>query len=200
MCLHLWEVTPLSWQNFWWGLSVERSLSCAECVDFFKKSHPMNILQQTAVAIKQKCIWFRYQQNTCSITWILNQKLCQTSNFFIVSAEKVSWKQNHTPELINADLKVPFQEDGLLGRNSSSLVWMRQLVPFWSTVRQHLCHWGCSPGLWDVSCQQGREDSTWLRLQPCKAPAALRGLACCSFSISCKKEFSFLCQHLWCSL
>lgn len=42
--------------------------------------------------------------------------------FFIVSAEKVSWKRNHTPELINADLKVPFQGDGLLGRNSSSLV------------------------------------------------------------------------------
>lgn len=42
--------------------------------------------------------------------------------FFIVSAEKVSWERNHTPELINADLKVPFQGDGLLGRNSSSLV------------------------------------------------------------------------------
>lgn len=65
--------------------------------------------------------------------------------FFIVSAQKVPWKQNHAPELINADLKVPFQEAGLLGRNSSSLVWMRQLALLWSTVRQHLCHPGCSP-------------------------------------------------------
>lgn len=50
--------------------------------------------------------------------------------FFIVATDKVSWKQNHTSELINADLKVPVQGDDLLGRNSNVLVLLQQLVLF----------------------------------------------------------------------
>lgn len=35
------------------------------------------------MAIKQKRIWFHYQQNIHAVTWILlNQKLCQISRFF----------------------------------------------------------------------------------------------------------------------
>lgn len=59
--------------------------------------------------------------------------------FFIVVADKASWKQTRTPELINADPKVPFQGDDLLGRNSSYFVCLRQLVLFWSTMCTLCC-------------------------------------------------------------
>lgn len=117
-------------QNFWLvkDLSGEMSLSCAECTEFFCTSRKYSAANSSG-----------YKTNVydfvISKTLVLSLESSSIRNFakaaifFIVAADKVSWKQNHTPELINADLEVPVQGDGLLGRNSNSQHCQRQLVP-----------------------------------------------------------------------
>lgn len=93
-------------------------------------AHPINILQQIAMAIKQTyMILLSAKLLCCHLNPPQSETLPKQHFFFIIVADdKVSWKQNHTPELINADLEVPVQGDDLLGRNSNSLHCQIQLV------------------------------------------------------------------------
>lgn len=116
----------------------ERILNCAECIEFFCICHKYSAVNSNG-----------YKTNVydfvISKTLVLSFEFSSIRNFasaavflfffFIVATDKVSWKQNHTSELINADLKVPVQGDDLLGRNSNVLVLLQQLVLFWSTKR-----------------------------------------------------------------
>lgn len=106
----------------------ERILSCAECIIFFCTSHKYSAANSSSYKTKTYMISLSAKHSCCHLNSPQSETLPNQQFFFIVAADKVSWKQNHTPELINADLKVPFQGDDLPGRNSSSLVYLRQLV------------------------------------------------------------------------
>lgn len=83
-----------------------RILNCAECIEFFCTCHKYSAANSNG-----------YKTNVydfvISKTLVLSFEFSSIRNFaraaifFIVAADKVSWKQNHTSELINADLKVP---------------------------------------------------------------------------------------------
>lgn len=60
------------------------------------------------MAIKQMyMILLSAKHLCCHLNSPQSETLPEQQFFFIVAADKVSWKQNHTSELINADLKVP---------------------------------------------------------------------------------------------
>lgn len=165
---------------------MERSLSCAECVGFFL-SHPINILQQIAVARKQKPIWFRYQQNTCTVTWILNQKLRQTSNLFHCFSRE-SFLETKSHSWINKRWS----------ESSLSRGWFAGQEFKFSCLNEAACslleHCEAAPvplrvaptGLGDRSCHQGWDGIAWLRVQLWKSDPQ------CSSSISCKKDAQVL--------
>lgn len=95
---------------------------------FFCTSHKYSAANSSGYKTKTYMILLSAKNLCCHLN--SQSETLPNQHFFIVAADKVSWKQNHTPELINADLKVPFQGDDLLGRNSSSLFCLRQLVLF----------------------------------------------------------------------
>lgn len=113
--------------------------------------------------------------------------------FYCCRRQRFLEKPNpHTEEFINTDPKVPFQGDDLLGRNSSPLVCLRQLVlkrcvcPY-AAVRQHLCcYWGLGHEMPPrLGWQYMALASSAKQLVP--SVLSLPGTVCCLFSISHKE-------------
>lgn len=175
VCLGFWEITTLSWQNFWWGkvLSVETSLSCAEHVDFFLiTSHKYSAANSSGCKTKMYMISLSAKHLLCHLNsqseTLPNQRFfhCFSPESFLETKShpriNKCWSESSLSRgmVCWAGIQVLFFEWGSLFSSGSTCA--TRGGSHWALGHQVPPGWG---------------GSTWLRVQLCKSARALSGVA-----------------------
>lgn len=201
--LDLWEVTSVicldktsDWEKTCPG---ERILSCVSVQGFFCTSHKYSAANSSGYKPKTYMILLSAKHLCCHLN---SQSENLPNQLFFYCCSRQSFLETKSHSRINKCWSESSISRGWFAGqefkfslSEAACSLLKHYVHPYAAVRQHLCHWGRLPlESWTQAATKsgmaihGSVSSSAKQL----VPSALLGTACCSFSISCKKDAQVL--------